>query len=80
MSNVNNYVMCQFNSMSTKFIAVVLQMESSGKWPTELDAISHIKASFYTYLSRVLSDQYNLLCSPTLSHLDVLKVIRYLPF
>jgi U3 small nucleolar RNA-associated protein 22 len=54
-------------------LEVVLQMESSGKWPTELTAISHIKTSFYTYLSRALSDQCHLLCSPTMDHLDVLK-------
>jgi U3 small nucleolar RNA-associated protein 22 len=54
-------------------LEVVLQLEGSGKWPSELSAISSVKTAFYTYLSQTLSDQGQLLCSPTKHHLDVLK-------
>jgi U3 small nucleolar RNA-associated protein 22 len=54
-------------------LEVVLQLEGSGKWPTELGAISSVKTSFYTFLSRALTEQCLLLCSPTEHHLDALK-------
>lgn len=55
-------------------VSVVLQLESSGKWPSELAAISHIKTSFYSYLAKALQQQCHLQSSPALHHLDVLKV------
>ena len=52
----------------------MVQLEGSGKWPSELPAISSVKTAFYSYLSGSLADQCQLLCSPTHQHLDVLKV------
>ena len=50
------------------------QMESSGKWPDEVEAIQQIKAAFYVKMSELLSKDHSLISSPTFSHLDVLKV------
>ena len=53
---------------------VVIQLEGSSKWPTDPAAISSVKTSFYTFLSRALSDQCLLLSCPNKHHLDILKV------
>ena len=50
------------------------QMESSGKWPDEVEAIQQIKAAFYVKMSELLSKDHSLISSPTFGHLDVLKV------
>jgi len=55
-------------------LLVVCQLESSGKWPDEVEAIQQIKAAFYIKMSQLLSREHSLVSSPTLSHLDVLKV------
>jgi len=53
---------------------VVCQLESSGKWPDEVEAIQQMKAAFYVKMSELLSKDRSLLCSPTFHYLDVLKV------
>ena len=55
-------------------LSVVCQLESSGKWPDEVEAIQQIKAAFYVKMSELLSRDHSLVSSPTLSHLDILKV------
>lgn len=53
---------------------MVCQLESSGKWPDEVEAIQQIKAAFYVKMSELLTKDRSLLCSPTFHYLDVLKV------
>lgn len=55
-------------------VSVVCQLESSSKWPDEVEAIQQIKAVFYVKMSELLSKDRSLVTSPTLSHLDILKV------
>ncbi len=49
-------------------------MESSGKWPDEVDAIAKIKTSFYIFMSKALREEKGILSSPTAEHVDILKV------
>ena len=56
---------------------MVCQLESSGKWPDEVEAIQQIKAAFYIKISELLSRDQSLLCSPTFHYLDILKVACY---
>jgi len=53
---------------------VVCQLESSGKWPDEVEAIQQIKTAFYVKMSELLSRDQSVLCSPTFHYLDILKV------
>ena len=53
---------------------VVCQLESSGKWPDEVEAIRGLKTAFYVHLSKALQEQAGVLASPTPLFLDVLKV------
>lgn len=55
-------------------LSVVCQLEASGKWPDEVEAIQQIKAAFYVKMSELLNKDHSLVSSPTLGHLDVLKV------
>ena len=48
-------------------------MESSGKWPDELAAISQVKTAFYCAMAEQLGSECKLLTSPTTDYLDVLK-------
>ena len=57
---------------------MVCQLESSGKWPDELEAIQQIKAAFYVKMSELLGRDHSLVSSPTFNHLDILKVLMYL--
>ena len=53
---------------------VVLEMESSGKWPNQVTAINHIKTALYINMARNLRQQCGLIAAPTADYLDVLKV------
>ena len=60
--------------MTELFCSVVCQLESSGKWPDNVEAIAKIKTSFYTYISKALKEEKDVISSPTADYLDVLKV------
>ena len=55
--------------------AVVCQLESSGKWPEELEPLRKLKVAFYVHISKALKEQKHLISSPTEHYLDILKVI-----
>ncbi len=55
--------------------AVVCQLESSGKWPEELEPLRKLKIAFYVHISKALKEQKRLIASPTEHYLDILKVI-----
>ena len=57
--------------------AVICQLESSGKWPDDVEAIEKIKTSFYLYISKALREQCSVISSPTIDYLDVLKARQY---
>ncbi|XP_078367178.1 nucleolar protein 6-like isoform X2 [Oculina patagonica] len=52
---------------------VVLQFETSGKWPDELTAIQHIKAAFHITLAKLLKSECSLVTAASSQHVDVLK-------
>lgn len=52
---------------------VVLQFETSGKWPDDLTAIQHIKAAFHLRLAELLKSKCSLVTAASRHHLDVLK-------
>ena len=57
---------------------VVLQMEASGKWPTDPVAINDIKTAFYLDIAKCVWKQYHLITVPSKNHLDILKVSQTL--
>ncbi|KAJ7384542.1 Nucleolar protein 6 [Desmophyllum pertusum] len=52
---------------------VVLQFETSGKWPDDLTAIQHIKAAFHIRLAHLLKSECSLVTAASAKHVDVLK-------
>ena len=59
--------------MSDKF-AVVCHLESSGRWPDDLEAIHHIKAAFHIKLADLLHKQCHLVTAATATHVFVALV------
>ena len=56
------------------FLTVVLQFETSGKWPDDLTAIQHIKAAFHIRLAELLRTECSLVTAASAKHVDVQKV------
>ncbi|CAH3109711.1 unnamed protein product [Porites lobata] len=54
-------------------IEVVLQFETSGKWPDDVTAIQHIKAAFHIRLAELLKTEYSLVTAVSPKHVDVHK-------
>lgn len=52
---------------------VILQFETSGKWPDDLTAIQHIKAAFHIRLAELLKSECSLVTAASRQHVDVLK-------
>ncbi|XP_067130001.1 nucleolar protein 6 [Centruroides vittatus] len=52
---------------------VLLHMETSGKWPDDIDAIRRTKAAFYIKLAEMLKSQFMLISVPFTEYVDVLK-------
>ena len=52
---------------------VICQLEASGKWPDELDAVGKIKSAFYIKMHKLLG-QRCVLSSPTVDYIDILMV------
>ena len=53
---------------------MVCQLELSGKWPDEEEAVEGIKTAFYIHLARAFREQQGGVASPTPHYLDVFKV------
>lgn len=54
--------------------------EHSSKWPNDLDAVRHIKTSFYLEISNMLKDSHNIISRPSRDYLEVFYqglVFRY---
>ena len=51
-------------------------MESSGKWPEEVNAIDKVKTAFYVHIAKALKEKKGMVASPTKNHLDILKVSK----
>ena len=49
-------------------------MESSGKWPEEMNAIDKVKTAFYVHMAKALKEKKGIVASPTEDYLDILKV------
>ena len=58
---------------STPVHNAVIQFESSGKWPDDIDAIQRIKAAFHNKLSECVQKQLKLVSVATPSFVDVVK-------
>ena len=52
------------------------QLESSGKWPEEVNAIDKIKTAFYVHMAKALKGKRGVVASPTKDYLDILKVLE----
>ncbi|XP_015788295.1 nucleolar protein 6 [Tetranychus urticae] len=52
-------------------VDVIIHFETSGKWPSELEALKRVKAAFIIELAELLSNQYGLMCKPQKRYLDV---------
>ena len=53
---------------------VVCQLESSGKWPEDLEAVRMVKVAFYIHMAKALGESSKIVASPTKEYLDILKV------
>ena len=51
----------------------IVQFESCGKWPDEIEAIQHIKAAFHNQLAECIQTQLHMPCVATPLYVDVLK-------
>ncbi|CAG9764718.1 unnamed protein product [Ceutorhynchus assimilis] len=61
-------------------LELVLQLEHSSKWPNNLEAIQHVKTSFYLEISKMLQDNHNIISHVTREYLEVFYeglVFRY---
>lgn len=56
------------------FLLVVIQMETSGKWPEDPSSINDIKTAFYLAISQSLQKIYHIICAPTKEYIDIFKV------
>lgn len=54
-------------------LEVLLHMETSGKWPDNIEAIRRVKATFYIKLAEILKSQFMLTSVPYTEYVDVLK-------
>ncbi|GIY22975.1 nucleolar protein 6 [Caerostris extrusa] len=64
-------VMKSFNSLSNELPIVTL--ESSGKWPDDLEAIKMVKAEFHLEIARLVNSQLSLMTVPFVTHTDIFK-------
>jgi len=55
-------------------INIIVQLESSGKWPDDLKAISRLKCAFLIRIGELLKQQFGLVTQAFPRYLDVLKV------
>eukprot|EP00040_Diaphanoeca_grandis_P016705 m.86493 g.86493 ORF g.86493 m.86493 type:complete len:1260 (-) comp25975_c0_seq1:66-3845(-) len=51
---------------------VLLQFETSTKWPADLSAIQNVKAAFYLKIAALLSSKHDYITIPTRHHVDIL--------
>ncbi|KAJ8928394.1 hypothetical protein NQ314_019059 [Rhamnusium bicolor] len=61
-------------------IECVLQLEHSSKWPSDLEALCHIKTSFYLEISKMLKKDHKIISHVTPDFIDVFfegLVFRY---
>ena len=52
--------------------AALYFVQASGKWPDDLEAISHLKAAFYLQIAKGLEAQHQVECNPSMECLHVL--------
>ncbi|KAH1001156.1 hypothetical protein HUJ04_013403 [Dendroctonus ponderosae] len=61
-------------------LELVLQLEHSSKWPSDLQAIRHLKTSFHLEIAKMLKEKHNILCNATTEYLEAFYqglVFRY---
>jgi U3 small nucleolar RNA-associated protein 22 len=51
---------------------VLLMLESSGKWPNDLDCIRRLKTAFYLKINEILKANHNIMSFTNVEYLDVL--------
>lgn len=55
-------------------IAVIVNLEGSGKWPDDIEAIKRVKAAFHLKIAELVKSQLSLIAVPFTTHLDIFKV------
>lgn len=59
-----------------RLFAAICFLESSGKWPQDVDALQRMKAAFHVAFAEELEHSYrDLICVPSFSFVDIYKVI-----
>ena len=66
-TTVLHYVMCVV-------CEVVIQLESSNRWPCDITALQGMITLYYTQLNRILTSKHSLTCTPTRDYIDINKV------
>lgn len=59
------------NLVNLHYFTVILNLETSGKWPDDLEALRKLKTSFFIQIAKTLSTKYNLISSIQRDCLDV---------
>ncbi|KAL1501518.1 hypothetical protein ABEB36_006825 [Hypothenemus hampei] len=54
-----------------KPIDLIVNLEHSSKWPNDLEAVRHVKTSFYLEMSKMLQDKYNIVSNVNNNFLQV---------
>jgi len=72
-SNASKYKATTSADLYSEPLDVVLQLESSGKWPSDVAAIRWIKCAFYLSISNALHKKYGLTCTATPHYVDIVS-------
>jgi U3 small nucleolar RNA-associated protein 22 len=56
----------------------LIQLETSGQWPDDLEAIQRIKAAFLLNIAIILKKEHRLPAVANTKHIDVFKVSVHL--
>ncbi|KFM82766.1 Nucleolar protein 6, partial [Stegodyphus mimosarum] len=54
-------------------LKVILNLEGSGKWPNDVDALKRVKAAFYIKIAELVKSQCSLVSVPFVTHVDIFK-------
>ncbi|GIY22546.1 nucleolar protein 6 [Caerostris darwini] len=57
----------------TPALKAIVTLESSGKWPDDVEAIKMVKAEFHLEIARLVNSQLSLMTVPFVTHTDIFK-------
>ena len=61
-------------------VSVLIQFETSGKWPDDIEAVQHIKAAFHLKIADCIRNETHSFAVATPTFVDVCKVYSELSY